>query len=120
MMSLLSVAILAFFIAWVGSYALSRPTGPFQILDHPNERSLHSSPVPRTGGLAIWAGSLAGIVVALAILGGRTELAWIGGAALLVGAVSFVDDRSHVPVAARLLVQVAAAGPTEESMLPQM
>jgi UDP-N-acetylmuramyl pentapeptide phosphotransferase/UDP-N-acetylglucosamine-1-phosphate transferase len=110
MMAFFSIALLAFVTAWVASYTLLRLTGPLQILDHPNERSLHSSPLPRTGGLAIWAGSLAAIVVALITLGNRIELAWIGGAVLLVGIVSLVDDRSHVPVAARLLAHVAAAG----------
>lgn len=110
MVAFLSVVGSAFGIAWLVTCLLARPGSKLQILDHPNERSLHSRPVPRTGGLAIWAGGLAGMVVALALIGGRSELICIAGAALVVGAVSFIDDRSHLPVGARLIAQVLASG----------
>ena len=35
-------------------------------LDRPNDRSLHTTPVPRTGGLGILAGAAAGLAVILA------------------------------------------------------
>lgn len=72
-------------------------------LDHPNERSLHAHPVPRTGGIAV----LAGTAVALAF--GGTEL-WLPLLlALALAIVSFVDDVKSLPVAARLCAHVAAA-----------
>ncbi|WP_242479117.1 glycosyl transferase [Lamprobacter modestohalophilus] len=35
------------------------------VLDHPNERSLHARPVPRTGGLALLGGLFCGLLLAL-------------------------------------------------------
>lgn len=72
-------------------------------LDHPNERSLHAAPVPRTGGLGILAGVTAGSLV-----GGL--LAWpaLAGAWALA-AVSLVDDIRGLPAAVRLAGHLVVA-----------
>lgn len=103
------VSILAFGIACLGTYLLSRPNSPLRVLDYPNQRSLHSRPVPRTGGLAILAGIAGGVIAAVDVLGMRMELIWIGVAASIVGLVSFVDDWSHVPATVRFVAHVLAA-----------
>lgn len=103
-----SAAIFAFGVACLLTYLLARPRGWFQVLDHPNERSLHTTPLSRTGGLAILAGALTGVAVIIALLGVRPEISGIAGGALVVGIVSFIDDRSHVPVAARLTAHLVA------------
>lgn len=73
-------------------------------VDHPNERSLHSRPIPRFGGLA-----LLGAVALVTLAGWWSALpAWLFGA-LLVMAVSLADDFSGLGPAARLLVQMLAA-----------
>ena len=50
------------------SYGLTRsltlPTSRLRLLDRPNERSLHTEPTPRTGGLAILGCFLTGVVLA--------------------------------------------------------
>ncbi len=72
-------------------------------LDHPNERSLHSRPVPRTGGIAIITGMVAAAL-------------WLRASpSLLVPAValamaSYLDDRHALPAAVRLLMHLVAAG----------
>jgi UDP-N-acetylmuramyl pentapeptide phosphotransferase/UDP-N-acetylglucosamine-1-phosphate transferase len=72
-------------------------------LDEPNARSLHETPVPRTGGIAV----VAGAAVALAF--GAAPL-WLPAAlAFALGAVSFLDDLYRLPAAARLLAHVGAA-----------
>jgi UDP-N-acetylmuramyl pentapeptide phosphotransferase/UDP-N-acetylglucosamine-1-phosphate transferase len=72
-------------------------------LDEPNARSLHERPVPRTGGIAV----MAGATVALAF--GAAPL-WLPAAlALVLGAVSFLDDLYGLPAAARLLSHLGAA-----------
>jgi UDP-N-acetylmuramyl pentapeptide phosphotransferase/UDP-N-acetylglucosamine-1-phosphate transferase len=73
-------------------------------LDLPNQRSLHTRAVPRSGGLAL-------IVVAMipALWLGGTML-WIGALALLLMIVSAADDRAGLPVLARLVAQVVLAG----------
>jgi Fuc2NAc and GlcNAc transferase len=91
--------------SWTRRTALRRG-----LLDRPNERSSHSQPTPRGGGLAIVIGnSLA--VGAFALLGfvdGALASVLIGGG-LLVAAVGFLDDRRSLPPGARFLAHVGAA-----------
>jgi UDP-N-acetylmuramyl pentapeptide phosphotransferase/UDP-N-acetylglucosamine-1-phosphate transferase len=73
----------------------------------PNARSLHVEPVPRVGGLALWAGFLpAASWVAADLPGGA--IAWLPAWLALV-AISLVDDARGAPVVARLAVHAAAA-----------
>jgi UDP-GlcNAc:undecaprenyl-phosphate/decaprenyl-phosphate GlcNAc-1-phosphate transferase len=71
-------------------------------LDVPNERSLHARPVPRSGGLAMMAGILAGFAIL------QTPLVVVLPAAALV-AISHVDDLRGLPIPVRLGAQIAAA-----------
>lgn len=73
-------------------------------LDHPNERSLHTEAVPRSGGLVLVT------VAMLPALWLGAELLWIGVMALVLMTVSAADDRVGLPVLPRLVVQVALAG----------
>jgi UDP-N-acetylmuramyl pentapeptide phosphotransferase/UDP-N-acetylglucosamine-1-phosphate transferase len=71
--------------------------------DRPNERSLHSHPVPRTGGLAILAGTSSALLLGAAPL-------WLPMAlAGALAALSFADDLRGVPIVVRLLAQLVAA-----------
>lgn len=78
-----------------------------RFLDHPNHRSLHRSPVPRSGGLAIHAAFGGAILwfdfMSLPLPGAGFWLSW-----LLVVAVSAWDDLRHVPAAIRLVAHIAA------------
>ncbi|PTN33319.1 glycosyltransferase family 4 protein [Desulfonatronum sp. SC1] len=125
-LSFLAPVFAALFSSAVLTAYLTSGRARLRILDHPNERSLHHTPVPRTGGLAILAGLAVGMIVALAmdvlalgasgewetemlIRGAFPELLWLVGGALLVAMVSFVDDRKGVGVVPRFAVHVAAA-----------
>ena len=81
---------------------LSRPVRRL-MLDHPNARSLHERPVPRSGGVAIAAGVAAG--TALAPQGLAVTLA----AAAALAAVSLADDLIVLPTLARFAAHLAAA-----------
>jgi Fuc2NAc and GlcNAc transferase len=104
------ILVLAIPSAWVltrrvRSYGLAT-----RLLDHPNERSSHSVPTPRGGGLSIVLTTLAGTLIlhACGLMDSHLALATtIGGAA--VAFVGFMDDRGSVSVRVRLLVHVAAA-----------
>jgi UDP-GlcNAc:undecaprenyl-phosphate/decaprenyl-phosphate GlcNAc-1-phosphate transferase len=72
-------------------------------LDHPNRRSLHQSPVPRTGGIGLHAGVLLAWGV---IAPGLPYSVWLALAFLL--AVSFLNDVREVPAAWRLAVHLFA------------
>ena len=81
-----------------------------QLLDVPNERSLHRTPTPRGGGIAVVAVTLGGLLAG-AVLGRiPSDVAWaLGGGGLLVAIVGWRDDRGDVPARVRALVHAAAA-----------
>lgn len=90
---------------WMRQYALAA-----DLLDHPNERSSHTRPTPRGGGVAIVVTCLL-LVLVLAALG---LLAWplavaALGAGGLVAVLGFLDDRSSLPARWRFLGHLAAA-----------
>jgi len=73
-------------------------------LDYPNLRSLHTSPLPRTGGIAIHVG----IVLACGIVG--PDLPWRLWFALgILIAISLLNDIREVPAIWRLVVHLLAA-----------
>lgn len=82
-------------------------------LDVPNKRSLHSRPVPRSGGVAMMAGIFAGFALM------QTPLAVVVPAAVLV-AFSHLDDARGLPVPLRLGVQLVAASGFAYAALPQL
>jgi len=71
-------------------------------LDQPNERSLHASPVPRTGGLAIVPAVALGLLMA-----GADRLLVVLAVALML--LSLLDDWRRLPAGWRLLGHLAAA-----------
>jgi UDP-N-acetylmuramyl pentapeptide phosphotransferase/UDP-N-acetylglucosamine-1-phosphate transferase len=101
--------VLAFATALAGGWLYVR-WAPRRALDVPNQRSMHSRPTPRGGGLVIVAGFLVGLLVWLAAGGSLSPRAvgWLLGA-LLVAAVSFVDDLRPLPAAPRLATHVLGA-----------
>jgi Fuc2NAc and GlcNAc transferase len=90
----------------VRRYALARA-----VLDHPTERSSHTVPTPRGGGLAIAVSCLGGIAIAGAagVIPAKVAVALVGGGAL-ISAVGWVDDHQHVNAAVRAAIHFAAAG----------
>jgi UDP-N-acetylmuramyl pentapeptide phosphotransferase/UDP-N-acetylglucosamine-1-phosphate transferase len=83
-------------------------SGPW-LQDKPNERSLHRTPVPRSGGLAVLAGTALPLF-GLWVAGLRaSELTWLGAAALPVAVVSLWDDFGHVSRRLRLAAHLASA-----------
>lgn len=80
-----------------------------RVVDHPNERSLHDRPTPRTGGLAVLAGVLIAGAWLMAVLGVQQHVLWVGLGMVVLAAVSFLDDRLDLPAALRFLVHVGVA-----------
>jgi len=100
-----------FLVTFLLTRLFLRPGSSMHILDHPNERSLHTQPTPRMGGVAIVCGIGAGSVVA-AILWAHAlprGVLWLGGLTALIASVSYWDDRRHLPVGVRLAVHFLAA-----------
>jgi len=90
-------------VAWIRRVAIQRA-----ILDHPNERSLHSIPTPRGGGLAIVV-----LVIAAAIIYGivngftRGNLAYIVSG-MILALLGWQDDVRTLSPKVRFPIQFAA------------
>jgi glycosyltransferase WbpL len=90
---------------WLRRHALRA-----NLLDVPNERSSHSAPTPRGGGLAIVLAASGGFTAlwATGLIDARLWCALaVGGAA--VAAIGFRDDRRPVAPGVRLALHLAAA-----------
>jgi UDP-N-acetylmuramyl pentapeptide phosphotransferase/UDP-N-acetylglucosamine-1-phosphate transferase len=101
--------VIAFVVAALCGLAYLR-FAPRRALDIPNPRSSHTRPTLRGGGLVIVAGFFAGLSAWLASGGSLSPRAigWLVGA-VLVAAVSFVDDLRPLPAVPRLIAHVAGA-----------
>lgn len=77
-------------------------------LDKPNDRSLHSTPVPRLGGIGIWSGVAVGAIIAYSMLEQILSIYFLV-ATILLFAVALLDDRKTLPPWMRLLAQFFAA-----------
>src|SRR5260370_21918775 len=128
MLVLAVIVVGAGLVAWLGTRALIPLLRRGVVLDRPNERSSHAMPTPRGGGVAV----IAAIVLAWLALAGlglppRASSPILFGAVLLA-AVSWLDDLRGLPPAARLLAQWVAgalafltqpsAGPVFQGWLP--
>jgi Fuc2NAc and GlcNAc transferase len=97
-------------IAFAVTFGARRYALAYRVLDIPNERSGHSKPTPRGGGIAIVVAFLAGLGWLSAA--GRVDLhvlAALAGAGALVAMIGFIDDHVSIGVVPRLAVHFAAA-----------
>ena len=100
---------LASFILSLITVALIKERFSQQLLDIPNERSSHTQPTPRGGGL--------GFIIAFAITSAIAAALGISSISLLslwlvlipLTIIGILDDRQGVPAAIRYLVQLSAA-----------
>ncbi|WP_024296937.1 MraY family glycosyltransferase [Methylomicrobium lacus] len=81
------------------------------MIDVPNQRSSHTLPTPRGGGMAIVVVFLVslGALFALGLLTPKQGLALFGAGAW-VAVVGFLDDHRHIPAGWRLLAHFIGAG----------
>lgn len=103
-MMLSGLLLAAFLVSWTMTMILRRYALAKSLIDIPNERSSHSIPTPRGGGVAIvltFALTLPvlsnqGLIPAQALFG-------LLGAGLLVALIGFADDHGHIAARWRLL-----------------
>lgn len=93
--------------SYIGVAGLRYYANRRNILDIPNERSSHTRPTPRGGGVAIVIVTLAGLLVS-APADGFTLVAYTT-AALAIAAVSFWDDLRSLSTRVRFTVHAAGA-----------
>jgi len=108
-----ALAFLASFIAsWLAVRWLITYLARNNIVDSPNERSMHSGDIPRGGGLVI-AGAVLLCLLILAVTGERPQ--FFGGLALCIGswaALSWSDDKFDLSPKLRFSIQIAIASLT--------
>ncbi|MBS1809819.1 MAG: glycosyltransferase family 4 protein [Acidobacteria bacterium] len=99
-------------IALIGSAVLTNLVRRLAIIDIPNERSSHSQPTPRGGGIGLVVMTMIGLLCSQ-ILWSLTT--WRGlmmylGAALLIAAISWLDDLKSLSTKIRFIAHFVAAG----------
>ncbi len=106
--------VLAFCAALVTVPILRRVASQFDLYDRPDAGlKPHEKPIPFLGGLAIWAGWMAFLLLWMGWYRGLSS-AWppayvaIGGSLLML--LGLVDDIRHLPPKLRLLAQALVAG----------
>lgn len=102
--------VITFALAWSGTAWFREHAVRTHLLDYPNDRSMHSLPTPRGGGLVIAFTSLLGLAV-LPVTGALSWSAAMGlvGGGAAVAAIGTADDRGHIAPRWRLLLHFAAA-----------
>lgn len=108
-----------FFSWWLTGW-LASPGSSIVSLDHPNQRSLHQTPIPRTGGVAIMGSLYLGVVIVVILgwirsspvesIAGLDSIGWtIVMVTGVVSIVSLMDDRRGLSIAVRFGVHFLAA-----------
>jgi UDP-N-acetylmuramyl pentapeptide phosphotransferase/UDP-N-acetylglucosamine-1-phosphate transferase len=111
-MYLLLIGLSALVICYMGVAAVRGWALRRNLVDIPNERSSHTDPTPRGGGLAIAAIILVGFVGVQVLSPGLPRRAFLGYlfGALLVAAISGCDDLFSISAKTRLPIHLLAAG----------
>lgn len=99
---------LALLASWVGVAVFRRWSLRRDLMDHPNDRSSHSIPTPRGGGLIIVVVTLLSYAVIAAVFSTPFSWGYFVGAVIVAG-VSWFDDLYSLPFWSRLIVHIAAA-----------
>ena len=100
-----------FLVSMAASYFFSRYRGRWAVLDLPNKRSLHNTPLPRLGGVGIVVGILISAIMTYQLSGMQQLSALLPvlcGFAIVIG-ISMLDDIDKVHVLLRLIAHFAAA-----------
>ncbi|MBD2448182.1 undecaprenyl/decaprenyl-phosphate alpha-N-acetylglucosaminyl 1-phosphate transferase [Nostoc sp. FACHB-152] len=110
--------VFTFLLAWLVTWRLIPTVRKFALrvgwADQPNARRLNREPLPNAGGLAIYAGVIAAIVVAsllrpieLQNILAQVLTILLGGSILVL--VGFIDDQFGLPPSVRLWTQIITA-----------
>jgi UDP-N-acetylmuramyl pentapeptide phosphotransferase/UDP-N-acetylglucosamine-1-phosphate transferase len=102
------LAVLVALASWAG-VAMVRRYALRRLLDRPNERSSHTQPTPRGGGLGLTVAHLLGMTAASMLgLHSLRLAAALAGGGLVVAVIGFLDDHRPVSPALRLGLHILA------------
>jgi UDP-GlcNAc:undecaprenyl-phosphate GlcNAc-1-phosphate transferase len=105
------VAIAAFAVSIAVLWLLLRTSVGARLVAVPTEERWHEQPTPTFGGVGIYAGLAAGVLVALAtgIIEWSSELGGVLAGVTIVFVAGLIDDIRHLSPLAKLAAQVTAA-----------
>jgi len=103
-----ALVVISFLLSMCLTRIFISPASWLRVMDHPNERSLHTIPVPRAGGVAILVAFLVGMGMVAFFLGLVVNPILLV-CALLVAVVSFLDDCYSLSAALRFFIHFCAA-----------
>lgn len=108
--SQLAVLVATAVLSWLCTRAMRSYARRRALLDVPNHRSMHTTPTPRGGGVAIVTTTLATVAVGVALdwVSPALGVALLGGGSL-VAIVGWLDDRHTLGAPLRASVHVLAA-----------
>jgi UDP-GlcNAc:undecaprenyl-phosphate GlcNAc-1-phosphate transferase len=106
-----TICLVALPVAAATIWALLRSPVAARVVAAPRTDRWHERPTPTFGGVGIFAGFAAAVLLAVAVqaVGGSSELFGVVGGAAIVFAAGLVDDVYSLPPVAKLAAQVAAA-----------
>ena len=102
--SILSLTVTAIVFPFVLRYARRH-----NIVDNPDARKLHRKPIPVMGGVAVYAGVLAGCL-AMALLVSGASIRWSIMAITTMLILGVWDDIINLPAILRLVIQFGIVG----------
>ena len=105
---MITLIIISFLLSTTLTWLLFSNRLGIKLLDQPNSRSLHTTPIQRSGGLAIAATLFFMFIVNIAVLPESVINIAIG--VLIIFSISIIDDIRHVPSILRLGFHLSAAG----------
>lgn len=103
-MSLISFTVTMFVYPFVVRYALRH-----NIVDNPDARKLHRMPIPVMGGVAVYAGILAGCL-SMSLLVSGASLSWSLMAMTVMLLLGIWDDMKNLSAVLRFIVQFGIVG----------
>ena len=106
---LIIVALLSFTVTTLVYPFVLRYARHHKIVDNPDARKLHRLPVPTMGGVAVYAGILAGCL-AMFLLVPRASLSWSIMAMTVMMLMGVWDDIKDLPAVLRLFIQFGIVG----------
>lgn len=101
------IFLLIIITSFVLTELIRRYTLKKNLIDIPNDRSSHTVPTPRGGGLSI----VIIFLISISFIAPLTENVFFAliGAGVLIAGIGFWDDNDHIPAKWRLLVHFAAS-----------
>lgn len=103
-----ALIVVSFLLSMCLTRILISPSSPLRVMDHPNERSLHTTPMPRSGGVAILIAFYVGTALMALILDVAVNSILLLSA-LFIAVISFLDDCYSLGPTLRFFIHFCAS-----------